>query len=341
MRAAVLLSLALGPAAAGLRGQPTVEPQTSGTTVRLQAVWAVSPTIVWASGIGGTYVRTVDGGRTWRAGVVPGADSLEFRDVHAWSADRAVLLAAGPGEKSRIYLTTDAGRTWSRTFQNSEPDAFYDCFDFRGDTALVVSDAVGDRFPLERTTDGGRTWASYRPPGWEAIRPIAREGAFAASGTCVAYRPDGAFLIGTATGGRVITVSAAGAQVVSTPIVTREAAGIATLAFRSASIGVAAGGDLGQPDAATDNVIVTRDGGRSWALGGRPPFGGPVYGLAYVPSRAGTVVVVGPHGSAWSADDGSSWHRLDDRAHWAVAFAADGTGWAVGPDGRITKISFR
>jgi photosystem II stability/assembly factor-like uncharacterized protein len=304
-------------------------------------VWAVSSKVAWASGIGGTFVLTIDGGRTWRAGVVPGADSLEFRDVHAFSADRAVLLAAGPGEKSRIYLTIDGGLTWGRTFQNSEPNGFYDCFDFRGDTAIVVSDAIGDRFPLERTTDGGRTWAPYQPPGWDAIRAVPKEGAFAASGTCVTYRSDGAFLIGTATGGRVIIVGRDRAEVVKTPIIAKESAGIATLAFRSATIGVAAGGDLAQPDAHLDNVIVTRSGGRSWSLGGRPPFGGPVYGLAYVPSRAGTVVAVGPKGAAWSADDGRTWRRLDDKDHWAVAFAADGTGWAVGPGGRISKISFR
>jgi photosystem II stability/assembly factor-like uncharacterized protein len=53
------------------REGPTVTPQVSGTTNRLQAVSAVNDRIVWASGLGGTFVRTTDGGRTWQEGVVP------------------------------------------------------------------------------------------------------------------------------------------------------------------------------------------------------------------------------------------------------------------------------
>ena len=51
---------------------PTLTPQRSGTTNRLQAVSPVSARVVWASGVGGTFTVTTDGGATWRAGVVPG-----------------------------------------------------------------------------------------------------------------------------------------------------------------------------------------------------------------------------------------------------------------------------
>ena len=57
--------------AALLLQTPSIVPQNSGTTVRLQAVSAVNDRVAWASGTGGTYTRTVDGGTTWRAGVVP------------------------------------------------------------------------------------------------------------------------------------------------------------------------------------------------------------------------------------------------------------------------------
>src|ERR1700694_1558794 len=60
---------------------PILTPQTSGTANRLQAVSPVNSRIVWASGVNGTFVATTDGGKTWRAGVVPGAEALQFRDV--------------------------------------------------------------------------------------------------------------------------------------------------------------------------------------------------------------------------------------------------------------------
>src|SRR4029077_3970231 len=109
---------------------PTLTPQQSGTTNSLQAISPVNARVAWASGTSGTYVVTTDGGETWRAGVVPGADALEFRDVEGVSERVAYLMAAGPGEDSRIYKTEDGGATWSLQFQNEDPSAFYDCFAF-------------------------------------------------------------------------------------------------------------------------------------------------------------------------------------------------------------------
>jgi photosystem II stability/assembly factor-like uncharacterized protein len=319
---------------------PVLEPQASGTSARLQAVSVVSASIAWASGARGTYVRTLDGGRTWAAHVVPGADSLEFRDVHAFDGDRAVLLAAGPGDRSRLYRTENGGRDWELVFTNRDPAAFYDCIDFKGSFGVVVSDAVRGRFPLLRSRNGGRSWEPFEPPGYQAIQAIEGEGAFAASGTCIVVLGDGGFQIGTAKGGRILRFTSRTAEVRETPVIRdRPMAGIATLAYRTERIGIAAGGDLAQPDALTDNVAVTRDGGRSWTLGGRPTFPGPVYGLAYTRGSPGPVVVaVGPRGGAWSSDDGASWQRLTDLNHWGLGFGPTGVGWLVGPDGRITRV---
>ena len=46
--------------------QPSLTPQNSGTTQGLIAVSPVNPRVVWASGRGGTFVVTTDGGQTWR-----------------------------------------------------------------------------------------------------------------------------------------------------------------------------------------------------------------------------------------------------------------------------------
>ena len=105
-------------------------------------------------------------------------------------------------------------------------------------------------------------------------------------------------------------------------------------------VGLGAGGDINKLDEFTDNVVVTRDGGKTWSLGGRPPFPGPVYGVAYVPGQRRTVVAVGPKGVAYSADDGAAWRPVADQEHWSLGFASNGVGWLVGPAGRITKITF-
>src|SRR5690349_1885460 len=91
-------------------------PQESGTRARLRGLSVVSREVAWASGTGGTCLRTADGGKTWGARTVAGASDLDFRDIHAVDADTASLLSIGAGEKSRIYKTTDGGTTWALQF---------------------------------------------------------------------------------------------------------------------------------------------------------------------------------------------------------------------------------
>ena len=319
----------------------TVE-QVSHTSALLQAVSVVNDSVVWVSGHAGTYVRTTDGGRTWIAAVMPGQDSLQFRDVHAASADTAWLLAAGPGERSRIYRTDDAGRTWRLQFQNSDTAAFYDCFAFRdARRGVAVSDAVNGRLIVIRTEDGGEHWERVSDAGIPPALP--GEGAFAASGTCVAVQGVRLAWIGTgaASGARVYRTEDGGRSwsVAATPVASGEATGIASVVFRDARSGLALGGPVANPQARTANVARTRDGGRTWTLATSPTFTGAIYGAALVPGFDAAVVAAGPQGLDLSTDDGESWTPVLPDAFWAVAFASPRAGWAVGPRGRIVKIS--
>src|SRR5689334_12245677 len=109
---------------------PTVTPQTSGTTNRFFAVSPVDANVVWASAAGGTFARTLDGGRTWVSRVVAGAETLQFRDVEGISARVAFLMSAGSGTDNRIYKTEDGGESWTLQAQAADPRDFWDCFAF-------------------------------------------------------------------------------------------------------------------------------------------------------------------------------------------------------------------
>src|SRR5262249_42853827 len=123
--------------------------QKSNTLENLRGVSAVSDTVTWASGTHGTYLRTVDGGNTWIAAQVPAAESLDFRDVEGFSSDLAYLLSAGPGEQSRIYKTTNAGKSWVLQMTNHDPKGFLDCMAFWDlDHGIVVGDPVDGKFVL-------------------------------------------------------------------------------------------------------------------------------------------------------------------------------------------------
>jgi photosystem II stability/assembly factor-like uncharacterized protein len=329
--------------AAGVQAQPPRPvDQSLETPVRFQAVSVVSPQIAWISGTRGTWSRTVDGGAAWETGVVPDADSLEFRDVHAVDADRAWLLAAGQGALSRIYHTADGGRTWRLQFLNDEPRAFFDCLAFWDERrGVAVSDAVDRRFLVLRTDDGGDTWlpVDHLPPAREG------EGMFAASGTCVVTHGDRHAWIGTGAGlaARVLRTGDGGASwsVAETPVVHHAStAGITSLAFFDSMRGLALGGDIAAPGIMSDNVARTDDGGATWRLTGRPTFPGAVYGAAVVPGRGESVIAVGPGGASWSTDGGATWRPLDSRNFWSVGFGPGGVGWMVGPGGRVVRVTW-
>ena len=76
----IAASATFGFAEEGKVHQPKLTPQNSGTTQLLISVSPVNSRVVWAAGTGGTFVVTTDGGKNWKAGVVPGAETLQFRD---------------------------------------------------------------------------------------------------------------------------------------------------------------------------------------------------------------------------------------------------------------------
>jgi photosystem II stability/assembly factor-like uncharacterized protein len=330
------------PSVAAVTAAPSLEPQHGGTDALLQAVSVVDARTAWVSGHAGTWARTLDGGATWTTGGVAGGDSLQFRDVHAASAERAWLMSAGSGEQSRIYRTTDGGRSWTMQYRASDPEAFLDCLAFWDERrGLAFGDAVRGELFVLLTEDGGASWS--RVPANRLPPALPGEGSFAASGTCVATHGGERAWIGTGNGARarVLRTDDGGRSwsIAEAPVVGGEAAGFASIAFRDALHGVALGGEIGKPRGRGDYVAVTSDGGRSWSIGGRPLFAGAVYGAAYAPAAGGgALVAVGPGGANVSRDDGASWAPLDTLAYWSVGFGPSGSGWMVGPRGRIVKV---
>ena len=321
-------------------------PQRSGTTARFRGVSAVTEKVVWASGNGGTFARTTDGGATWYSAVVPGASELDFRDVQAVDAKTAYLLSIGPGEQSRIYKTTDGGQVWTLQFTNHNPKAFFDAFAFwDARTGIAMSDPVDGHFILIKTTDGGATWKEL--PGDGLPRAVEGEAAFAASGTCIAVQGKKNVWLGSggAATARVFRSTDGGMtwKVASTPITAGSASsGIFSIAFKDARNGVIVGGDYKKENEAGNNLATTADGGASWTLAEGPRPSGFRSAVDYASgSGRQMLVAVGPSGSDYSLDNGRSWVSLGSMGFHAFGFAGADAGWAVGENGRIAKLSLQ
>ncbi|MFF5026405.1 WD40/YVTN/BNR-like repeat-containing protein [Streptomyces collinus] len=342
--AAALAAVAVPAAAAGPLGHRGVhwEAKDSGAPqVRFRGLSAVDRDTAWLAGTQGTVLRTTDGGTSWRNVSPPGAGGLQFRDVEAFDARRAVVLAIGEGEDSRVYWTDDGGATWTESFRNPDPKAFYDCmafFDRRH--GLAMSDPVDGRFRILSTRDGGRSWRVLPAAGMPAA--LDGEAGFAASGQClVTSGPKDVWL---ATGGgahaRVLHSADRGLTwtAAETPVPAGDPAkGVFALAFRDRTHGLAVGGDYRPDQSSPRAAAVTADGGRTWRPAATPP---PAYrsGAAWLPHSRGAALAVGPGGTDLTTDGGRTWRTVDTGSYDTVDCAPDLSCWASGEQGRVARL---
>ncbi|MER6461288.1 WD40/YVTN/BNR-like repeat-containing protein [Streptomyces sp. NPDC001288] len=339
--AAALAALTAGSAHAAAPAPHWALKNTGTPDVRFRGLAAVDRHTAWLAGAAGTVLRTGDGGTTWRNVSPPGAGDLQFRDVEAFDARSAVVLAIGEGEASRVYRTDDGGATWTESFRNSDPAAFYDCmtfFDRRH--GLAMSDPVDGRFRILSTGDGGRSWRVLPDTGMPAA--LDGEAGFAASGQClVASGPKDAWL---ATGGgahaRVLHTADRGLTwtAADTPVPAGDPAkGVFALAFRDRAHGLAVGGDYRPDQTSPQAGAVTRDGGRTWRSAPTPP---PAYrsGVAWLPHSRTAALAVGPTGTDLTTDGGRTWRTVDTGSYDTVDCTPDLSCWAAGEQGRAARL---
>jgi hypothetical protein len=197
--------------------------QDSGMTAGLRGIHSVDGTVAWASGTGGTILRTTDAGQHWQRCATPDGDkdgaTLDLRGVQAWDANTAIVIASGPGEKSRLYKTTDGCKTWALMLRNTDPEGFFDTFTFwdrnhgflLGDpilrirvrnepntleyhagqrpAAFVEKTLKHRRFLTLATIDGGKNWAYWGTGRGVATEDAAMDGAAFAASNSAAFIP--------------------------------------------------------------------------------------------------------------------------------------------------------
>lgn len=330
--------------------------EESHTTASLRGIDSLGAGVAWASGSGGTILRTEDGGYLWQPCTVPkGAEKLDFRGIQAFDANIAVVMASGKGALSRIYKTTDGCQTWKLVFENPDADGFFN--DLRKVTSkqmYLMGDPVKGKFAMFFSPDQGSTWYISDDPGLDAA---PGDGAFAASNSGLISLANTLFF---ATGG------GSSAHVFSTfpkcgPEAVKDApcplawqhsdvplaagapgAGVFSLAGRflaSASgkvsaVLVAVGGDYTRPTSSTGTAATSRDGGKTWTAPASLPHG---YRSAIVFNRDTQAwLTVGPNGVDVSFDDGKSWKSVPGES--SNGWNAISLPFAVGAKGQIGKL---
>jgi len=307
------------------------------TSASLRGLSVVNEKVVWASGTGGTVIKTIDGGKTWKVMTVPGTEKLDFRDIEAFDAKTAYTLSIGNGENSRIYKTIDGGATWKAQFTNKNEKAFFDaiaCWD--RNNCIAMSDPVENRYLLISTSDGGANWNQIVSNAMPSA--LKGEAAFAASGTClITLGRSGAYLVSGGSDARVFRsfTQARTWAAADTPIGKGTAgSGIFSIAMYDTTYGVIVGGNYEKSDEAKDNMAFTTDGGVTWTLA--PGLTGYRSAVAYIEKKK--IIAVGTNGTDLSSDGGENWKKIGSEDLNAVAAKGKKAVWAVGPKGSVVKL---
>jgi photosystem II stability/assembly factor-like uncharacterized protein len=340
--------------------------QDSGTNAGLRGIDSVDGTVAWASGTGGTVLRTIDSGAHWQKCAIPDAATdgatLDFRGVQAWDAMTAIVMASGPGKKSRLYKTTDGCGTWKLVFKNPDKDGFWDAMRFSDRKfGAIVGDPVGGKIYARLTSDGGASW--HRFDDDDALRVGKLQSRlFAASNSALIlpanpniievvasigigntsdiYEADFGTICDAHNASRPLTCHRGftWSAPEGVPIPSRnDSSGVFSLDCDinedwSIKAMVAVGGDYHDPNNRFGTAAYTVDSGLSWDAAQTPPHG---FRSAVQWSEAlNAWITVGTNGSDLSRDDGKTWQPLDNGNWNALSLP-----FVVGPNGRIARMN--
>ena len=323
------------------------------TKSSLRGLFVFNDKEIWASGSQGTVAHSFDGGKNWRVNQIEGAEALDFRDIEAIDEGTAVVISAGsPG---RIYRTTNGGSSWKLSYENDNPQVFFDAMTFWDKRyGVAMSDPIDGRLFLIGTNDGGKTWRPLPSSRMPTLQ--SGEAGFAASGTNICTLGEKGIAVALANGGGTPTgVTGPGSlnsrilyspdhgntwSTWRTPIRTNKSSGIFSTCFIDRNHGCIIGGDFKQPDDTSSNYAVTEDGGETWSTPSPrvPPSG---YRSCVAKLKHGKevyLVAVGPNGTDLSSSLGAKWRRISNQGFHTVKFSPSGrSGWAAGSGGKLAR----
>nr|WP_121271491.1 YCF48-related protein [Pedobacter schmidteae] len=285
-------------------------PLTTGTNTSIRGMCVVSDQVAWVSGSNGYVGKTTDGGKTWQWLQPAGFNKLDFRDIEAFDADKAIVVNAGA--PAYVLLTVDGGKTWTERYKNTDSAIFLDGMDFwDAKNGIIFGDPIFHKMQLLQTKDGGQNWNDISANVKFEITP--GEAGFAASGTTIKAMPGGSTWIATGGAKAHIYFSNNYARTwkrFACPIVQGESStGTFSMAFNTQKEGVVVGGNYLKDKENLNNVLLTKDGGRSWH---KPiqPVGGYRSGVAYISSSF--LIATGSSGTDVSRDGGLNWGTISD-----------------------------
>lgn len=318
---------------------PQVQILTKDIKTSLRGLSVVNDRVVWVSGSNGTVGRSSDGGKTWKWLVVKGFEKRDFRDIEAFDATTAVIMAVDA--PAYILKTNDAGESWKLVYENNTKGMFLDAMEFWNEQAgIVIGDPIDGRFFIARSFDGGSTWKEIP----NDFKPTADSGEalFAASGTNIRVLDhDEAVFVTGGTSSRIFIRDAA----IKLPLLqgkeTTGANSVAVMDHNSRKGGktiIVVGGDFNAPASDTANCFYSADRGQTWKASKVPPHG---YRSCVEYLSKKHLVSCGINGVDYSTDGGNKWEWISKEGFNVCRIAKNGsTVFLAGSNGKIGKLDY-
>lgn len=310
---------------------------TTNSDASLRGLFVVSENVIWASGSGGSVLISKNGGLNWKIIHVAGAETNDFRSIHAWDEKCAMVFGiAGPNFG---YSTEDGGENWNVVFQDTTAGLFFNSLKFADDkNGLAVSDPIGGKMYVIRTKNGGKNWKRV-----EDIPEIVEgEANFAASNTCIEFLPSGKAWI--ATGGKVTRIFYSDNygkswKVAETPMLSGNASGIFSVSFQNKREGVIVGGTYDKPELNKNIAAFTSDGGKTWTPSETMPREYRSCVQAVNNGNKSFLFAIGKTGCDYSEDGGKNWQYISNKGFYTFRpVSGKLTGFAAGSKGHISKL---
>jgi photosystem II stability/assembly factor-like uncharacterized protein len=318
---------------------PHIDILTADTKTSLRGLSVVTDNILWVSGSHGTIGRSSNGGKNWKWLVVKGFEKTEFRDIEAFDANTAIIMAAG--KPAYILKTIDGGDSWKVVYENKTKGMFLDAMDFPiPRLGMVIGDPVNGKIFMARTEDNGNTWQEI--PDQSKLAVDSGEAFFAASGSNVRlFANDEYFMVSGGKRSRLITKTG----VVDLPILQgKESTGANSIDIFDNGMPdepsqrmIIVGGDFAADSSSHQNCLYSHNGGKSWNAPRIPPHG--YRSCAEFLSKK-DILACGLTGVDYSADGGRTWKLISREGFNVCRIAKIGTTiYLAGNGGKIGRIS--
>jgi len=230
---------------------------------------------IWMSGTRGTVIHSSDGGEKFTVSQVPGADSLDFRDLAILDDKTVLLMSAGPAENgaAKIFRTENGGMSWELAFQIKEKGYFFDAIIWEGKQGLILSDPAGPFYGLIRINNKGRNYQLLNPTSHPELQK--GEAAFAASGSSLQKTKNGYYIV-TGGGEKARVLSSKDAlnwESIFAEIPGGEGTGFFSLGVRDAKNLWIGGGNYARIKEGPVPLLESKNAGMSWSkVAGAPAY---------------------------------------------------------------------